>query len=241
MLSDILKHRRMDIGITQQEVADKLNVTRQTVSSWETGKSIPDISMMVSLSEFYTLSLDYMLKGGSSMKKFYIVEKAMELKNFSVTDEEGKVRYKADKSKQILPSPAKFTIYDSKDKRIGRIIKHGAVAYGLYDQSRYEILVNGWQTVWIRRIIKQLSTAYEVDGEGLAMKGNWLSNHFEILKDKREVAQVNKKLIGDKKFFEIELFDDYIESLVVCFMIAIDFIRGRESFAERNGEKPEKV
>lgn len=63
MLSEILKEKRKELKLTQQEIADQLNVTRQTVSSWEVGKSIPDISSLIEISELYDISLDYMLKG----------------------------------------------------------------------------------------------------------------------------------------------------------------------------------
>lgn len=63
MLAIILKEKRKELGQTQQEIADQLNVTRQTVSSWEVGKSIPDISSLIEISNLYDISLDYMLKG----------------------------------------------------------------------------------------------------------------------------------------------------------------------------------
>lgn len=63
MLAEILKEKRKEYELTQQDVAEQLNVTRQTVSSWEVGKSIPDIYNLIELSELYDISLDYMLKG----------------------------------------------------------------------------------------------------------------------------------------------------------------------------------
>lgn len=63
MLGDILKQRRSEFKLTQQEVADQLYVTRQAVSNWETGKSYPDIPTLIEISNYYDLSLDYMLKG----------------------------------------------------------------------------------------------------------------------------------------------------------------------------------
>ena len=58
MLNEILKEKRKELDLTQQNVADHLNVTRQTVSSWEVGKSFPDISTLIKISDFYQLSLD---------------------------------------------------------------------------------------------------------------------------------------------------------------------------------------
>ncbi|WP_291293174.1 helix-turn-helix transcriptional regulator [Enterococcus sp.] len=63
MFAQILKDRRTELGITQQEMAEKLFVTRQTISNWENGKNFPDIPTLISISETYSLSLDYMLKG----------------------------------------------------------------------------------------------------------------------------------------------------------------------------------
>ncbi|KAF1296219.1 hypothetical protein BAU15_10560 [Enterococcus sp. JM4C] len=69
MFAQILKERRNELGITQQEMADKLFVTRQTVSNWENGKNFPDIPTLISISENYSLSLDYMLKGDPEYMK----------------------------------------------------------------------------------------------------------------------------------------------------------------------------
>lgn len=69
MLNEILKEKRKELDLTQQNVADHLNVTRQTVSSWEVGKSFPDISTLIKISDFYQSSLDYMLKGDVNLMK----------------------------------------------------------------------------------------------------------------------------------------------------------------------------
>lgn len=69
MLNEILKEKRKELDLTQQHVADHLNVTRQTVSSWEVGKSFPDIPTLIKISDFYQLSLDYMLKGDVNLMK----------------------------------------------------------------------------------------------------------------------------------------------------------------------------
>lgn len=63
MLSKILKQKRTEFGLTQQEVAEELNVTRQTVSNWEVGKNIPDILTLIEISNLYKISLDSMFKG----------------------------------------------------------------------------------------------------------------------------------------------------------------------------------
>lgn len=53
----------MSLGLTQQEVADHLHVSRQTISNWEVGRNFPDIPMIISISDYYHTSLDELLKG----------------------------------------------------------------------------------------------------------------------------------------------------------------------------------
>jgi len=61
-ISDKLKNNRKQVGLTQEEIAQKLHVSRQTISNWETGKSIPDIYSLVELSNIYDISLDNLVK-----------------------------------------------------------------------------------------------------------------------------------------------------------------------------------
>ncbi len=56
-----LKGIRIQKGYTQEEIANKLNVSRQAVSRWETGKSCPDIENLALLGEIYGVSVDELL------------------------------------------------------------------------------------------------------------------------------------------------------------------------------------
>ena len=64
-----LKDVRMQAGLTQEQVAEKIMVSRQTVSNWENGKSLPDIVSIMSLSDLYQISIDELLKGDERMKE----------------------------------------------------------------------------------------------------------------------------------------------------------------------------
>lgn len=64
-----LKDVRMQAGLTQEQVAEKIMVSRQTVSNWENGKSLPDIVSIMSLSDLYQISIDELLKGDKRMKE----------------------------------------------------------------------------------------------------------------------------------------------------------------------------
>lgn len=61
-LHEKLKAVRAEKNISQKDAADKIGVSRQTLSNWETGKTYPDIASLISLSDLYRVSLDSLLK-----------------------------------------------------------------------------------------------------------------------------------------------------------------------------------
>lgn len=67
-LGEKLLELRKSKQLSQEEVADKLNVSRQTISKWETGVSQPDFDKIVPLCELYGISSDELLTGKKSKK-----------------------------------------------------------------------------------------------------------------------------------------------------------------------------
>jgi len=66
-----LKKARNEKGITQEQAAELLDVSRQTISNWENNKSYPDIISVIKMSDIYSVSLDHLLKEEKSMKQTY--------------------------------------------------------------------------------------------------------------------------------------------------------------------------
>lgn len=58
-----IKQRRKELNLTQEELAQRINVSRSAVSNWEIGRNYPDIQIIVQLSEELGISLDKLLKG----------------------------------------------------------------------------------------------------------------------------------------------------------------------------------
>lgn len=56
-----IKKLREDKGISQQRLAEAIKVSRSTVAMWETGGSQPDIEMLIRMSLFFSVSVDYLL------------------------------------------------------------------------------------------------------------------------------------------------------------------------------------
>lgn len=62
-LGNQIRENRATHGLTQEELAERVFVTRQTVSNWETGKSCPDIQSLLMLSDLFGVTLDQLVKG----------------------------------------------------------------------------------------------------------------------------------------------------------------------------------
>jgi len=77
-LSAQIKKYRTGMNLSQEELAEKLYVTRQTISNWENNKSYPDIHSLLLLSSLFNLSLDQLIKGDIDMLKDEIKKSEIE-------------------------------------------------------------------------------------------------------------------------------------------------------------------
>ena len=66
-LSIQIKKYRTELHLSQEELAEKVYVTRQTISNWENEKSYPDLQILIAMSNQFDVSLDTLLKGDSKM------------------------------------------------------------------------------------------------------------------------------------------------------------------------------
>ena len=69
MLKDNIKTLRKEKGLSQEELSIKLNVVRQTISKWETGLSVPDAEMLISLSQVFDTPVSKLLGENITLKK----------------------------------------------------------------------------------------------------------------------------------------------------------------------------
>lgn len=69
-----IRKYRCDFSMSQEELAEKIFVSRQTISNWENDKSYPDVNSLVLLSEVFHTSIDHLIKGDMTMMKEKIKE-----------------------------------------------------------------------------------------------------------------------------------------------------------------------
>lgn len=62
-IGGFLKELRQEKQITQEQLAEQMGVSRRTVSRWETGNNLPDLSVLVELSDYYNVDLNEIFRG----------------------------------------------------------------------------------------------------------------------------------------------------------------------------------
>ena len=68
-LNQKISQLRNDNNWSQEELAEKLNVSRQSVSKWESGQAKPDLDKIIALSDIFDVSTDYLLKDDTEEEK----------------------------------------------------------------------------------------------------------------------------------------------------------------------------
>ena len=98
-ISNLIKTKRKEKCLTQEELANKINVTEKAISRWETGRGTPDISLLVPLSKELDISVSEILKGKEDKKEEKNIHDIVDYINKS----------KSKKNKYVIPIAA--TIY----------------------------------------------------------------------------------------------------------------------------------
>ena len=76
-----IKFYRQEVQLSQEELANRVYVSRQTISNWENDKSYPDVNSLVLLSEIFQISLDKLIKGDIEVMKEVIKKEEIEKMN----------------------------------------------------------------------------------------------------------------------------------------------------------------
>ena len=139
---------RKDKGLTQIQLAEKLNITNRAVSKWETGKSCPDASIMLKLCDILEITVNELLSG-----------ERISMENYRKKAEENliELQHKKDKARKnllrveliwltiaVLISPIHFAINyyypENKGTGVGLLIALvGLIMFVIYFMRHYEI------------------------------------------------------------------------------------------------------
>lgn len=89
-IGSFLKQLRKEKGITQEQLAEALNVSNRTVSRWETGSNMPDIGILVDIADYYDVSIPEIIGGErkSEIMKKEEREIARSMSDYATTEKE---------------------------------------------------------------------------------------------------------------------------------------------------------
>lgn len=68
-IGSFIKELRKEKGLTQEQLAEQLNVSRRTVSRWETGSNMPDLDVLIEMADYYEIELRELLDGERKSEK----------------------------------------------------------------------------------------------------------------------------------------------------------------------------
>ena len=93
-IGSFLKELRKEKGITQEQLAERINVSGRTVSRWETGSNMPDISLLIEIAEFFEVSIPEIINGErkSETMKEEVREVAEKLSDYAGAEKETIIR-----------------------------------------------------------------------------------------------------------------------------------------------------
>lgn len=103
ILADKIIEERKRLGMSQEELADRLAVSRQAVSKWENAQSIPDLQKIIMMSELFSVSTDYLLKDDMAAESRLAAEPASEteLRRVSIEEANDFINAMAEQSRTV--------------------------------------------------------------------------------------------------------------------------------------------
>ncbi len=84
-IADRIQKLRRTKGISQEQLANVVGVSRQAVSKWESEQTIPDLDKIIIMSEYFGVTTDYLLKGLEPIKEEKSVGKSYDIRVFVST------------------------------------------------------------------------------------------------------------------------------------------------------------
>ena len=93
-IGSFLKELRKEKNLTQEQFAEKLGISNRTVSRWETGSNMPDISLLTEIAEFYDVSIPELINGERKSEKMKedVKEVADKMADYAVTEKTNMIK-----------------------------------------------------------------------------------------------------------------------------------------------------
>lgn len=172
MLDENIRVMRREKGLTQEQLAEVMGVSTASVSKWETGVAVPELSMLAALADFFEMSIDALI--GHTVGKAQLKEKIAEIKELSLANEDKKAIEQAEELLRRYPNE-----YD--------VVDCTSDAY-------YTAFIHNRETEYIHRCMELIHRKYALSKDSSGKK--WfemqkeLANCHELLGEWKKKEQI---------------------------------------------------
>lgn len=178
-LGQKLKEIRKRFGLSQEQLAEIMNVSRQAITKWENDGGIPDVSNLQELSKVFGITVDYLLNDDNGLPALSMI-KALDKDKY-----DGKISSYAIILKEYYPAP--WEVYSLiRDKKMSKL------------ETAFDLII-GAGTVGFADVLNDLSPFYLVMKDNLKMLVNikdWTLRVYELPND----TNTKKFVYGKNKF-----------------------------------------
>ena len=228
-MGQILRRLRKERNLTQEALAEQLNITYQAVSRWENGTGMPDISQIVPLSNVFGVTTDVLFgkdgaDGNEEVAKFI---REAEIR-FYTSSEEGSSRFMRRKSccedvqKMLAVYPNNYKLIRCSLAFIVHLLWDYTEEQFADEIADKESEMKAWENEGIRQAGILLNTC--TDGESLNEANRWLVSIYRIMKDYAKAWEHAKKLTENRFRYLGIVYDDMgrTEDAMKQFSLNID-------------------
>lgn len=189
-LSEKISDLRKKQGWSQEDLADKLGVSRQSVSKWEGGLAMPELDKVVQMSKLFGVSCDYLLVDSANDKS---VANSEESRN-----EEPQTAFASDVSAEqegAQTETEQLVSVPSKGEKIVMLISSLIWTLGITGYFVWSVFFDGWDKSWVTFIVLAMLQAASVCVSKLAFKRKTVGkNQYEA--ERKELERRHKDKIG---------------------------------------------
>ncbi|MGX6977660.1 LURP-one-related/scramblase family protein [Vagococcus elongatus] len=159
------------------------------------------------------------------MKNFYIKQKVFSIgEKFTVKDASENICYRIQGS--FFKVPKTFSIENVQGVEIATITKKILSLLPVF-----YVKIRGQEMIKIKKELSLFKSNYSLSAHGLTVKGDWWDMDFDIQKNRRKVGSVRKKWFSWGDSYEVSVFDESLEELIIALVIAIDCVKADEQAA----------
>ncbi|MDW0111123.1 LURP-one-related/scramblase family protein [Sporosarcina aquimarina] len=159
------------------------------------------------------------------MKQLYIKQKMMSMSGkFTVKDADQHDIYKVEGS--FMQIPKTYSIVGLADNEVARITKK---TFSFL--PTFFVDVQGQETVTIQKEFTFFKARYSIDAAGIEVEGNWWEMNFDVLQHGEVIGRVEKKWFEWGDSYQLQIFNEEMETLMVALVVAIDCVKADQAGA----------